>query len=122
MTTASLEEAPLARLQEDTMSADTLYIGCHGHVAAIAAATGTELWRTALGTGLLSMTAHQDVCLLENAGRVFAGCQGHLFCLDTSTGEVLWHNRLEGLGHNEVTLAMAGQSVQFVSQTARRPS
>jgi hypothetical protein len=30
---------------------------------------------------------------------------------------LIWHNELSGLGHNEVTLAMPGQSVQFITRT-----
>jgi len=98
------------------MSSDVLYIGINGHVAAIDPATGREIWRTALGGGgLFSHPGHQDVCVLEHEGRVFAGCHGHLFCLDAATGQSLWRNDLSGLGRNDVTLAIAGKAVQFVS-------
>jgi len=76
--------------------------------------SGTELWRTKLVTGMLSATAYQDVSVLDHDGKVFAGCHGHLFCLDARSGEVLWHNKLDGLGHNDVTLSIAGRSVQAV--------
>lgn len=99
----------------------TLFIGCNGSVAAIDPSSGRELWRTRLENGLFSPTAQQDICLLENEGRVYAGCAGHLFALDARTGRVLWHNELKGLGHNDVTLAMAGKSVQIVSRTLPRP-
>jgi outer membrane protein assembly factor BamB len=92
-----------------------LYIGCNGHVAAISIETGQEIWRRELSTGFFSATGHQDVCILEHQGRVYAGCYGHLFALDANTGDILWHNELKGMGYNDVTLAIAGRSVQFVS-------
>jgi outer membrane protein assembly factor BamB len=46
---------------------------------------------------------------------VFAGSQGHLFCLDAATGAMLWQNGLKGMGYNDVTLAIAGKSIQFVA-------
>lgn len=75
---------------------------------------GVELWRTKLTTGSISATTRQDVSVLDHDGKVFAGCHGHLFCLDARSGEVLWHNKLEGLGYNDVTLTIAGRSVQAV--------
>ena len=95
---------------------EALYIGINGHVVAIATQDGRELWRTPLETGkFFSATGHQDVCLLEHEGQVLAGCQGHLFCLDAGSGHILWRNELKGLGFNDVTLAMRGKSVQFVT-------
>ena len=35
--------------------------------------------------------------------------------LDAGSGDLLWHNELKGLGHNDVTIAIAGKAVQFVS-------
>lgn len=96
------------------MSSDILYIGTNGHVLAIDPATGYEIWRTALGR-VFSHPGHQDVCVLEHEGKVFAGCHGHLFRLDAASGESLWRNDLASLGHNDVTLAIAGKAVQFVS-------
>lgn len=97
------------------MSGELLYIGCNGHVAAIRPEDGQEVWRTKLTGGFWSVTTYADVCVLEHEGRVFAGSNGHLFCLDATTGQILWHNQLKGLGHNDVTLAMAGKAIQFVS-------
>ena len=93
-----------------------LYIGCNGVVAAIDPETGEERWRTELKTGsLLSGNSKSDVCVLEHEGRVYAGSKGHLFCLDAKSGRIRWKNELKGMGYNDVTLAMAGKSVQFVS-------
>jgi outer membrane protein assembly factor BamB len=103
------------------MNERTLFIGSNGHVAAIDVETGEELWRTKLGgTGIFSSTAYADVCILEHESRVFAGAMGHLFCLDARNGEVLWRNDLKGMGHNDVTLAMAGKSIQFVATVSRQ--
>lgn len=96
-----------------------LYIGCNGKVSAIDPASGEEAWRRDLTTGFLSATAQQDVCVLEHQGSVFAGCNGHLFALDGRTGDVLWHNELKGMGYNDVTLAMAGKSVQVLTKVVR---
>ena len=96
---------------------DTVYIGCNGHVSAVRIEDGVEVWRTKLERSFLSVTGDEDVSVLVEGGRVYAGCHGHLFCLDARTGRLIWHNELAGLGHNEVTLAMPGQSVQFVTRT-----
>jgi outer membrane protein assembly factor BamB len=102
------------------MSERTLYIGSNGHVAAIDVETGEEFWRSKLGgAGIFSHTAYADVCVIEHEGRVFAGSNGHLFCLDARNGEMLWRNDLKGMGHNDVTLAIAGKSVQFVATVHR---
>ncbi len=92
-----------------------LYIGCNGSVAAVDPKTGDEVWRAPVVKGLLGGSVQQDVCILEDGGRVFAGCYGEIVALDAGTGEELWRNSLKGMGYNEVTLAMAGKSVQYVS-------
>lgn len=93
-----------------------LYIACNGIVAAVDPATGKEKWRTELPTGsLLTGNRKTDVCILEHEDRVYAGAKGHLFCLDAETGRIRWKNELKGMGYNEVTLAMAGKSVQYIS-------
>ena len=97
------------------MARENLYIGTNGHVAAFDPQDGRQIWRTKLGASLFSATGRQDVCVLAHEGQVFAGCHGHLFCLDAASGEPLWHNELEGLGHNDVTMAIAGKSIQFVA-------
>jgi outer membrane protein assembly factor BamB len=99
-----------------------LYIGCNGHVLAINPSDGLEIWRTPLTAGLFGTTSFMDVCVLEHDGTVFAGSNGHLFALDGATGEMLWHNNLEGLGHNDVTLTMAGKSAQSTSTKSQLDS
>jgi outer membrane protein assembly factor BamB len=95
------------------MSDQLLYLGINGHVVAIDPVDGGEVWRTPLRTGLFLSAEQQQVCVLVHDGSVFAGCHGLLFCLDAESGDVLWTNELKGLGHNAITLAMAGTSVQF---------
>ena len=98
-----------------------LIIGTNGNVAAIDPATGRELWRTSLKTGgLISPTTYEDVSVLLKDGLVFAGCCGHLFCLNAASGDILWHNSLSGMGHNDISLAIEGVSVQFQQKEVRR--
>jgi outer membrane protein assembly factor BamB len=100
-----------------------LIIGTNGSVAAIDPATGDTLWATALETGgLFSSTNHEDVSVILRDGNVFAGCSGHLFCLAAASGEILWHNDLKGFGHNDISLAVEGVSVQFLEKVVRRSS
>lgn len=99
-----------------------LYIGCNGHVVAINPGDGEEVWRTPLTAGIFGTTAFTDVCVLEHEGTVFAGSSGHLFALDGANGEILWHNNLPGLGHNDVTLTIAGKAVQFASTRSQGDS
>lgn len=101
---------------------DLLYIGTNGTVVALRPESGEDVWRTQLNTGFWSSTTYADVCVLEHGGTVFAGCNGHLFGLDAATGEVRWHNELKGLGHNDVTLAIAGKAIQFVATHTRSSS
>lgn len=93
-----------------------LFIGCNGTVAAIDPESGNEVWRTALQGGFFSSTTRQDICLIEDRGIVYAGCNGHLFALDARNGGIYWQNELRGLGYNDVTMAMAGKSVQMVTR------
>ncbi|HUS34139.1 MAG TPA: PQQ-binding-like beta-propeller repeat protein [Verrucomicrobiae bacterium] len=98
-----------------------LYIGSNGHVAAINAQTGEELWRKKLKEGLFSATHYEDVSVIVRDGIIYAGCSGHLFALSPA-GEVLWHNPLKGLGHNDLSLAFEGQSIQYLQKTVHQQS
>jgi outer membrane protein assembly factor BamB len=99
-----------------------LLIGSNGYVAAIDVTTGSELWRTKLQTGVFTATAHSDVSVLVQDKFVFAGSRGHLFCLDVESGSILWHNELQGMGYNDVSLAMQNVSVQFLPKVERSSS
>ena len=97
-----------------------LIIGTNGYVLALDATTGAELWRTKLQSGIFNSTTRQDVGVLVSGGIVFAGCQGNLFGLSLEDGSILWSNNLKGLGYNDVSLALEGVSVQFLTRTERR--
>jgi outer membrane protein assembly factor BamB len=100
-----------------------LIIGTNGSVAALDTGTGEILWATALETGgIFSSTRSEDVSVILRDGKIFAGCSGHLFCLDAGTGRILWHNDLKGFGHNDISLALEGVSVQFLEKMVRRSS
>jgi outer membrane protein assembly factor BamB len=72
-------------------SRDRFHIGLGGHVVAIDASTGEEIWRTKLkGSTYTTIKVIGD--------RVYGGSNGELFCLDAGSGEILWHNKLKGLG------------------------
>ena len=99
-----------------------LIIGSNGYVAAIDVMDGRELWRTKLQTGVFTATAQSDVSVLVQGGFVLAGSRGHVFCLDAENGTVLWHNELQGMGYNDVSLAMQNVSVQFLQKVEKSSS
>jgi outer membrane protein assembly factor BamB len=99
-----------------------LIIGSNGYVAAIDVTDGRELWRTKLQTGVFTATAHSDVSVLVQDRFVLAGSRGHLFCLDLENGSILWHNELQGMGYNDVSLAMQNVSVQFLQRVEKSSS
>jgi outer membrane protein assembly factor BamB len=84
-----------------TRAAGTLFVGLGGHVVAVDAATGEELWRTKL-------KATTFISVWTDGSRVYAGAQGELFCLDATAGNVLWHNPLKGLGRGIVAFPGSG--------------
>src|SRR4051812_20414155 len=88
---------------------DVLYIGLGGHVVAIQASTGQELWSTRLRrASFMTITVGRD--------GIFAGASGHLYCLDPSTGEIRWHNPLDGRGLG--LIAFGGSDVTAAAATA----
>lgn len=80
---------------------DPLYLGVGGHVVALDAATGEELWRTKLKSTTFTT-------VWSDGRRVYAGAQGELFCVDAATGKVVWHNALKGLGRGIVAFPGSG--------------
>jgi outer membrane protein assembly factor BamB len=100
-----------------------LVIGSNGAVAAIDPASGNILWKTVLKTGnIISATSRSDISVVVQGSVIFAGGSGHLFCLDLDTGRVLWHNPLKGFGYNDVSMAMAGISVQYLVKVEKSGS
>ena len=81
-------------------SADTLYIGIGGHLVAIAASSGEELWRCKLkGSSYVTISVRPTA--------VYAGAAGELFCIDPSSGRIRWQNRLPALGRGVIAFGDA---------------
>ena len=81
-------------------SADTLYIGIGGHLVAIAASSGEELWRCKLkGSSYVTISVRPTA--------VYAGAAGELFCIDPSSGRIRWQNRLPSLGRGVIAFGDA---------------
>ena len=78
-----------------------MYLGVGGHVVAIDAATGEEIWRTRLKSSTFTT-------VWSDGKRVYAGAQGEVFCVDAAAGNVLWHNPLKGLGRGIVAFPGSG--------------
>jgi outer membrane protein assembly factor BamB len=92
---------------------DRLYIGIGGHIVAIQASTGEEIWRTKL-----RRTSFVTVCV--RPGAIFGGAAGHLYCLDPATGALRWHNGLDGLGTSLVSFGdtMPAAAASITAQQA----
>jgi outer membrane protein assembly factor BamB len=101
------------------MAKDFLIIGCNGFVSAIETQTGKELWRTKLKEGVLGSSRGHDVSVLYDTDKIFAGCYGRIYALDPSDGHIIWSNNLEGIGFNEVALAMQGTNTHFITRVER---
>ena len=101
------------------MNGETLIIGSNGYVSRIDTASGQELWRTKLLSGLLGGSSCTDVSVLLRRKFIFAGTHGHLFCLILESGQILWKNELKGMGYNDVALAMEGVAIQFLTKVER---
>ena len=86
-----------------TKLADTLYIGIGGHLVAIAASSGEELWRCKL-----KRSSFITVSVRPNA--VYAGAAGELFCVDPSSGQIRWQNGLPGLGLGVIAFSDASST------------
>ena len=81
-------------------SANTLYIGIGGHLVAIAASSGEELWRCKLkGSSYVTVSVRPTA--------VYAGAAGELFCVDPSSGQIRWQNRLPALGRGVIAFGDA---------------
>ena len=92
---------------------DRVFIGVAGHVAAVDAATGREVWRTKLrGRGFVTTGIVGD--------RVVAAAGGHLFALDPATGSVMWDNELKGLGYGLVSFPGGASALEAAVAAAER--
>lgn len=92
---------------------DLLFIGTHGHIAALDKATGDRRWCTSLPS-----TGFQIVSIVVEDGVLFAASRGHVFALDPVTGRIQWSNGLSGLGHGHVFLTTARSSPSNESFTS----
>jgi outer membrane protein assembly factor BamB len=82
-----------------------LFIGAQGHVLALDAETGGELWRAKLkGSG--------TVLLHRDGEQLYASVSGELWCLDATNGAVRWHNKLKGLGLGIVSMCTTAEAEQ----------
>lgn len=99
-----------------------LVIGTNGYVVAFERATGAELWRTKLQSGVFRATTRNDVAVLVRDPFVFAGSTGHLFCLSIADGRVVWHNELPGLGYNDISISIDNVSIQYLEKVVHSNS
>ena len=91
---------------------DRFYIGVGGHVVAIDAASGTEIWRAHL--------KGSDVVTVYLAGNhIVAGTKGEVFCVDAATGTVVWQNKLKGLGTGFVAFGSPTDAPLAAAKAAR---
>ena len=98
---------------------NALIIGMNGHVIAMCPESGTELWRTKLGS-FLDASSGSNVSILNQNGFVIAGCNGHVYGLNEVDGSIIWHNKLPGAGYGSVSLNMNGHSVQYLEKVIIR--
>lgn len=94
---------------------DRIFIGAGGHVVALEASTGREVWRTKLkGSGFVTAGLLGE--------RLLAATGGRLYALDPVTGAILWENPLKGLGFGLVSIPGIGSSgtVEAAALTAER--
>src|ERR1700737_1487388 len=86
--------------------ADRLYLGIGGHVLAVNAMTGEEIWRCKLKRSSF-------VTLSVQPNAIYAGAAGQLLCVDPATGTIRWQNRLDGLGTGLIAFYDATTAVLF---------
>jgi outer membrane protein assembly factor BamB len=89
---------------------NVLFFAIGGHVVAVDAVTGAEIWRTKL-------KSMGDVTIHLTLDAIFAGTAGELFCLDPATGALRWKNGLAGLGLG--LLAFAESTTAVAAAAAR---
>ena len=73
-----------------------LFVGIHNSVVAMDPSDGSELWRSKLGGGFVSV--------MWDGTQLFASAKGQVFCLDPRDGAILWNSPLKGLGMGLVTM------------------
>jgi outer membrane protein assembly factor BamB len=76
---------------------ELLFIGIKGRVLALDHDTGSEVWRTQIGSDYVSVT--------WDGQALFATTSGEIWRLNPRDGSQIWHNALKGLGLGLVSLA-----------------
>lgn len=89
-------------MQIDSLFGDMLFVGTHGHVAALRKSDGVLLWKCSL-----PKTGYQVVSMILEDGVLLCGSGGRVFALAPADGRVLWDNNLKGMGSSRVVLATA---------------
>ena len=85
---------------------DRLYIGIGGHVVALNAMSGEEIWRCKLKRS-------NFITLSVQPNAIYAGAAGQLFCIDPATGTIRWQNRLDGPGMGLIAFSDSTTTVLF---------
>ena len=91
-------------MQIESLFDDMLFVGTHGHVAALRKSDGQLLWK-----GSLPKTGYQVVSLILEDGLLLCASGGRVFALAPADGRILWQNDLKGMGTGRVVLATARQ-------------
>jgi outer membrane protein assembly factor BamB len=95
----------MARGKDRPVWHDYLFVGTHGHVAALHKKTGRKAWDRSLpGTGF------SIVSIVIEDGLLFCASGGRAFALEPETGEIRWTNALKGLGSGFVYLSTANSN------------
>jgi PQQ-like domain len=74
-----------------------VFVGIKGRVVALNRDSGSEVWRTQVGTDYVSV--------MWDGNALFAVTSGEIWRLDPGSGNQIWHNPLKGLGRGLVSLA-----------------
>lgn len=90
-----------------------LFLGTHGHVAAVDRASGRRVWTTSL-----PRTGYDIVSILVEDGVVYCGSRGRLFAVDATSGRILWNDDLSGLGYDAILLATERSPVGMQATSA----
>jgi outer membrane protein assembly factor BamB len=84
-------------------SGTLVFVGVKGTVVALEKSSGSEVWRTPLGTS-------HFVNLVLDGDALYAGSRGKIYCLSASSGAIRWKNDLKGLGFGLVSIGAPGGS------------
>ena len=82
-------------------SAELVYVGFNGKVAALDRRSGEIIWRWSApqGSGYVS--------LLLDGDSLFAAVNGYTYCLDPRSGQQLWLNPMKGFAYGVTSIVTA---------------